>query len=71
MLAEHLDRIGFDEMWFGEHHSGAMEMIAAPELMIAAAAQRTQVDPPRHRREVAAVPQSASCWPRRWRSSTT
>ena len=42
MLAEHLDRIGFDEMWFGEHHSGAMEMIAAPELMVAAAAQRTK-----------------------------
>jgi len=30
MLAEHLDRINFDEIWFGEHHSGAMEMIAAP-----------------------------------------
>jgi limonene 1,2-monooxygenase len=42
LLAEHLDRINFDEMWFGEHHSGAMEMIAAPELMIAAAAQRTK-----------------------------
>ena len=42
MLAEHLDRIDFDEMWFGEHHSGAMEMIAAPELMVAAAAQRTK-----------------------------
>lgn len=42
MLAEHLDRIDLDEMWFGEHHSGAMEMIGAPELMIAAAAQRTK-----------------------------
>jgi limonene 1,2-monooxygenase len=42
LLAEHLDRIGFDEIWFGEHHSGAMEMSAAPELMIAAAAQRTK-----------------------------
>ena len=42
MLAEHLDRIGFEEIWFGEHHSGAMEMVAAPELMIAAAAQRTR-----------------------------
>jgi limonene 1,2-monooxygenase len=41
-LAEHLDRIDFDEIWFGEHHSGAMEMIAAPELMVAAAAQRTK-----------------------------
>ena len=42
MLAEHLDRIGFSEIWFGEHHSGSMEMSAAPELMIAAAAQRTK-----------------------------
>lgn len=42
MLAQHLDRLGFDEMWFGEHHSGAMEMTAAPELMIAAAAERTK-----------------------------
>jgi limonene 1,2-monooxygenase len=42
MLAEHLDRLGYEEIWFGEHHSGAMEMVAAPELMIAAAAQRTK-----------------------------
>jgi len=42
LLAEHLDRIGFDELWFGEHHSGAMEMVAAPDLMVAAAAQRTR-----------------------------
>jgi limonene 1,2-monooxygenase len=42
MLAEHLDRIGFEEIWFGEHHSGAMEMVSSPELMIAAAAQRTK-----------------------------
>jgi limonene 1,2-monooxygenase len=42
MLVEHLDRIGFEEVWFGEHHSGSMELSAAPELMIAAAAQRTK-----------------------------
>ena len=42
LLTEHLDRIGFDEIWYGEHHSGGMEIIAAPELMIAAAAQRTK-----------------------------
>jgi limonene 1,2-monooxygenase len=41
-LAEHLDTLGFDEMWFGEHHSGGWEMIGAPELMICAAAQRTK-----------------------------
>jgi len=42
LLAEHLDRLGYEEIWFGEHHSGAMEMVAAPELMVAAAAQRTK-----------------------------
>ena len=42
LLSEHLDRLGFEEIWYGEHHSGAMEMVAAPELMIAAAAQRTK-----------------------------
>jgi limonene 1,2-monooxygenase len=40
-LAEHCDRLGFDEFWFGEHHSGGWQIIASPELMIAAAAQRT------------------------------
>jgi len=40
-LAVHLDELGFDEIWYGEHHSGAYETIASPELMIAAAAERT------------------------------
>ncbi len=40
-LAEFADRIGIDEIWYGEHHSGGYETIASPELMIAAAAQRT------------------------------
>ncbi|MDT7552442.1 MAG: limonene 1,2-monooxygenase, partial [Pseudonocardiales bacterium] len=40
-LAEHLDRLGFDEIWFGEHHSGGTEIVASPELIIAAAAERT------------------------------
>src|SRR5439155_5327319 len=42
MLMEHLDRLGFDEAWIGEHHSGGFEIIAAPEVFIAAAAQRTR-----------------------------
>lgn len=42
LLTEHLDRLGFEEVWYGEHHSGAMEMVASPELMVAAAAQRTK-----------------------------
>jgi limonene 1,2-monooxygenase len=40
-LVELLDDLGYDEAWFGEHHSGAYETIASPELMIAAAAERT------------------------------
>lgn len=40
-IAEHLDRLGYDELWFGEHHSSATETIASPELMIAVASQRT------------------------------
>ncbi len=26
-----LDRLGFDEAWIGEHHSGGFEIIAAPD----------------------------------------
>ena len=41
-LVEHWDRLGYDEVWIGEHHSSGTELIASPELMIAAAAQRTK-----------------------------
>jgi limonene 1,2-monooxygenase len=41
-LMEHLDDLGFDEAWIGEHHSAGFEIIASPELFIAAAAQRTR-----------------------------
>ncbi len=41
-LIEWLDRLGYDEAWIGEHHSAGWEIIASPELMIAAAAQRTR-----------------------------
>jgi limonene 1,2-monooxygenase len=41
-FAAHLDRLGFDEFWCGEHHSTGWEMIASPELFLAAAAERTQ-----------------------------
>lgn len=40
-LIEHLDRIGYEEAWVGEHHSAGYEIIASPELFIAAAAERT------------------------------
>lgn len=41
-LIELLDRLGYGEAWIGEHHSGAYEIVASPELMIAAAAERTR-----------------------------
>ena len=40
-LVEHMDRLGFDEFWCGEHHSTGWEVIASPELFLAAAAERT------------------------------
>src|ERR687894_17264 len=40
-LIEHLDALGYDEAWFGEHHSAGYEIIASPEVFIAAAAART------------------------------
>ncbi|MCZ4551032.1 LLM class flavin-dependent oxidoreductase [Gordonia rubripertincta] len=40
-LIEHLDRLGYDEAWIGEHHSAGSEIIGSPEIFIAAAAQRT------------------------------
>ena len=39
---EHLDRLGIDEAWIGEHHSAGSEIIASPEIFIAAAAERTR-----------------------------
>jgi limonene 1,2-monooxygenase len=41
-LIELLDDLGYDEAWVGEHHSGAYEIVASPELMIAAAAEHTK-----------------------------
>ena len=40
-LAAHLDRLGYDEFWVGEHHSTGWEIIASPELFLAAAGERT------------------------------
>lgn len=41
-LIEHLDRLGYAEAWIGEHHSAGSELIASPEVFIAAAAERTK-----------------------------
>ena len=40
-LIEHLDQLGYDEAWVGEHHSAGYEIISSPEVFIAAAASRT------------------------------
>ncbi|MCA2244841.1 LLM class flavin-dependent oxidoreductase [Mycobacterium sp. WUMAC-067] len=39
---EHLDALGFDEVWMGEHHSAGSEIISSPEIFIAAAAERAK-----------------------------
>jgi limonene 1,2-monooxygenase len=36
------DRLGFDEVWFGEHHSGGCEIIPDPITMIAHVAPQTE-----------------------------
>jgi limonene 1,2-monooxygenase len=41
-LVEHLDKLGYDEFWCGEHHSSGWEMIASPEMFLAAAGERTR-----------------------------
>src|SRR6266849_5199787 len=39
---ERLDRLGYGEVWVGEHFTTEWENIPAPDLFIAAALQRTQ-----------------------------
>lgn len=41
-LVQWLDSLGYDEAWIGEHHSAGWEIIASPEIFIAAAAERTK-----------------------------
>ena len=41
-LITYLDQLGFDEVWAGEHHSGGWELIASPEVFLAAAGERTK-----------------------------
>ena len=69
-LIEHLDRLGFDEAWIGEHHSGGYEIIASPEVFIATAAERTRTSgsAPAWRR---CPTTTRSCWPTAWCCSTT
>jgi limonene 1,2-monooxygenase len=41
-LIEWLDQLTYDEAWVGEHHSGAYECIASPEIFLATVGQRTR-----------------------------
>jgi limonene 1,2-monooxygenase len=41
-LIVRLDELGYNEAWIGEHHSAGFEIIASPEVFIAAVAQRTR-----------------------------
>jgi limonene 1,2-monooxygenase len=41
-LIELADKLGIQEAWVGEHHTGSVEPIGCPELFLAAAAERTQ-----------------------------
>lgn len=41
-LVRHLDALGYDEVWIGEHHSAGSEIISSPELFIASVAPSTR-----------------------------
>ncbi|MCW5744785.1 MAG: LLM class flavin-dependent oxidoreductase [Alphaproteobacteria bacterium] len=41
-LVAHLDRLGYDEFWCGEHHSSGWETIGSPEMFLAVAGERTK-----------------------------
>jgi limonene 1,2-monooxygenase len=37
-----MDDLGYDEVFVGEHHSGGVEIVPTPEIVLAAAAERTK-----------------------------
>ena len=39
-LVQWMDQLGYEEAWIGEHHSTGWEMIASPELFLAAVGER-------------------------------
>src|ERR1700676_1982863 len=41
-LVEQLVTLGYEEFWCGEHRSSGWEMIAPPEMFLAAAGERTK-----------------------------
>ena len=40
-FAAHLDALGYDEFWVGEHHSTGWEVIASPEMFLAVVGEHT------------------------------
>lgn len=41
-LTQHLDMLGFDEVFVGEHHSSGWQYVGSPEIFIATAAAQTK-----------------------------
>ena len=41
-FVQQLDDLNYDEFWCSEHHSSGWEMIASPEMFLAAAGERTK-----------------------------
>lgn len=41
-LVEYVENLGYDEVYFGEHHSAGFEIYGSPEVMIASAIPRTR-----------------------------
>jgi limonene 1,2-monooxygenase len=40
-LIQHVEALGFDEAWIGEHHSTGWEYVGSPEMLLAYAAAST------------------------------
>ncbi|QYN17774.1 LLM class flavin-dependent oxidoreductase [Amycolatopsis sp. DSM 110486] len=41
-IVQRLDELNYDEVWIGEHHSSGWGSISSPEVVLAAAAERTR-----------------------------
>ena len=55
-LVKLLDDLGYDEAWFGEHHSGAYETIASPGAHDCRGVRTHDPDPVGHRRQLPLLP---------------
>ena len=58
-LIVHLDRLGWDEAWIGEHHSAGTEIIASPEIFRRRGGRADAPHQARHWRDQRQLPQSA------------